>query len=186
MPRAEVGEDHVIGANDVLKEGHFTWFGRCRLEDGDVTAGRAIQKRKRNPHLALEAPWRAENAPVSAQDLHKSILGDRLAAAAHDSDNRCRQLSPPPLSELLQCLQWVRHSDDGAARVIPLALALCEYHSDGAVSQRIARELMTVSSRARQGEEKASLHDVLGVDGHMTDEIGLWCPAGHRAANDVG
>src|SRR5215468_4630483 len=158
MPRAEVGEDHVIGANDVPQEGHFTWFGGCRLEDGDVTVGRAIQERKRNPHLAVEAPWCAENAPVGTQDLHKSILGDRLAAAARDRHNCCRQLSAPPLSELLQCFQWVRHTDDGAAKVIPLPLR--EYHSDGAVSQRIARELMTVGSRARQGEENAALHDV--------------------------
>ena len=67
-----------------------------------------------------------------------------------------------------------------------LALLFCEYHSDGTVCQRITCEFMTVSSRARQGEEDASLHDVLRVDGHMPDEIGLWCPAGHPAADDVG
>ena len=66
MPRTEVGEDHVIGTNDVPQKGHFAWFGRCRFEDGDVTVGRAIQQRKRNPHLAVEAPRCAKNAPLSS------------------------------------------------------------------------------------------------------------------------
>src|SRR6185312_5964859 len=92
----------------------------------------------------------------------------------------------PPFSQLLQCFQRIRHLDNGAAIVMCLPPVLWEYHPDGAVCQRIAREFMTVGPRARQSEEDASLHDVLGVDGHMPDEIVLWCPAGHAAANDVG
>ena len=90
MPGAEVGEDHMIGANDVLQERHFTWFGRCRFEDGDVIVSRAIQERQWNPQLAVEASRSAKNPPVSAQNLDESILGNGLAAAAYDRDNGCR------------------------------------------------------------------------------------------------